>query len=51
MIYTRREIGKLALAASPAARAWAAKPNSVFGGSTLLAEIAKCVRYCGDILA
>ena len=32
MIYTRREIGKLALAALPAARAWAAKPNSVFGG-------------------
>jgi len=32
MIYTRREIGKLALAALPAARASAAKPNSVFGG-------------------
>ena len=32
MTYTRREIGKLALAALPAARAWAAKPNSVFGG-------------------
>ena len=32
MIYNRREIGKLALAALPAARARAAKPNSVFGG-------------------
>ena len=32
MIYTRRDIGKLALAALPAARMWAAKPNSVFGG-------------------
>jgi sugar phosphate isomerase/epimerase len=32
MIYTRREMGTLALAALPAARAWAAKPDSVFGG-------------------
>src|ERR1017187_3156524 len=32
MIYTRRDIGKLALAAIPAARLFAAKPNSVFGG-------------------
>ena len=32
MIYTRREIGKLALLALPATRSWAAKPNSVFGG-------------------
>jgi sugar phosphate isomerase/epimerase len=32
MICTRREIGKLALAALPVARAWATKPNSVFGG-------------------
>ena len=33
MICTRRDIGKLALAALPAARTWAAaKPNSVFGG-------------------
>src|SRR6185369_1654233 len=32
MIYSRREIGKLALAALPATRLWSAKPNSVFGG-------------------
>ncbi|MGD0777231.1 MAG: TIM barrel protein [Candidatus Solibacter sp.] len=32
MTYTRRDIGKLALVAVPAARIWAAKPNSVFGG-------------------
>src|SRR4029077_916234 len=32
MSYTRRDIGKLALAALPATRMWAAKPNSVFGG-------------------
>jgi sugar phosphate isomerase/epimerase len=32
MNYTRRDIGKLALAALPAARALAARPNSVFGG-------------------
>ena len=32
MIYTRREIGKLALLALPATPSWAAKPNSVFGG-------------------
>src|SRR5450756_1686925 len=32
MIYTRRDIGKLALLALPATRSWAAKPNSVFGG-------------------
>jgi len=32
MLYTRRDIGKLALAALPAAAARAAKPNSVFGG-------------------
>jgi sugar phosphate isomerase/epimerase len=33
MICTRRDLGKLALAALPAARTWAAaKPNSVFGG-------------------
>ena len=32
MNFTRRDIGKLALAALPAARIWAAKPNSVFGG-------------------
>ena len=29
---TRRDLGKLALAALPAARMWAAKPNSLFGG-------------------
>jgi hypothetical protein len=32
MIYSRREIGKLALVALPATRIWAAEPNSVFGG-------------------
>jgi sugar phosphate isomerase/epimerase len=32
MNYTRRDIGKLALAAIPAALATAAKPNSLFGG-------------------
>ena len=32
MTYTRREMGKLALVAMPAARVWAARPNSVFGG-------------------
>ncbi len=32
MDYTRRDIGKLALAALPAAKLSAAKPNSVFGG-------------------
>lgn len=32
MHYTRREIGKLALASVPAARLWAARPNSNFGG-------------------
>jgi len=29
---TRRDLGRLALAALPAARMWAAKPNSVWGG-------------------
>src|SRR5437763_9906344 len=29
---TRRDIGKLALVALPAAKLWAAKPNSVWGG-------------------
>src|ERR1035437_442519 len=32
MTYTRRDIGKLALAALPAAKLMAAKPNSKFGG-------------------
>lgn len=32
MIYTRRDIGKMALAALPAARLMAAKPNSLWGG-------------------
>jgi len=32
MIYTRRDMGKLALAALPAARLMAAKPNSKWGG-------------------
>jgi hypothetical protein len=32
MIYSRREIGKLALAALPATRLCSAKPNSLFGG-------------------
>jgi len=32
MNYTRRDLGKLALAAVPVAMATAAKPNSVFGG-------------------
>lgn len=32
MNFTRRDIGKLALAALPAASLWAAKPNSVWGG-------------------
>src|SRR5437763_7859502 len=32
MNLTRRDIGKLALAALPAVRAFGAKPNSVFGG-------------------
>ena len=32
MVLTRRDLGKLALAALPAARLRAAKPNSVFGG-------------------
>ena len=32
MIYSRREIGKLALAALPATRLCSAKPNSIFGG-------------------
>src|ERR1035437_7310482 len=32
MLYTRRDIGMLALAAGTASRLWAAKPNSNFGG-------------------
>src|SRR5215471_2125164 len=32
MLYTRRDIGKIALAAGAASRLMAAKPNSVFGG-------------------
>jgi len=32
MAYTRRGIGKLALAAGTASRLFAAKPNSNFGG-------------------
>jgi sugar phosphate isomerase/epimerase len=32
MLYSRRDIGKIALAAGTAARLMAAKPNSVFGG-------------------
>ena len=32
MTFTRRDLGKLAVAALPAARLFAAKPNSVFGG-------------------
>ncbi len=32
MLYTRRHIGKIALAAGAASRLMAAKPNSVFGG-------------------
>src|SRR5690349_14436927 len=32
MLYTRRDIGKIALAAGTASRLLAAKPNSVFGG-------------------
>jgi hypothetical protein len=32
MLYTRRDIGKIALAAGTAARLMAAKPNSNFGG-------------------
>src|SRR5438552_1522204 len=32
MFYTRRDIGKIALAAGGGARLFAAKPNSVFGG-------------------
>ena len=32
MVYTRRDIGKIALAAGAASRLMAAKPNSVFGG-------------------
>ena len=32
MLCTRRDIGKLAVAAGAASRLWAAKPNSVFGG-------------------
>ena len=32
MNYTRRDFGKLAMAALPATRALAAKPNSIFGG-------------------
>jgi sugar phosphate isomerase/epimerase len=32
MLYTRRDVGRIALAAGTAARLMAAKPNSVFGG-------------------
>jgi sugar phosphate isomerase/epimerase len=32
MLYTRRDIGKIAIAAGAASRLMAAKPNSVFGG-------------------
>src|SRR3954469_20464219 len=32
MLYTRRDIGKIALAAGSASRLMAAKPNSNFGG-------------------
>lgn len=39
MNYTRRDIGKLALAALPAAKLSAAKPNSVFGGVQIGANV------------
>src|ERR1051325_2402271 len=32
MLYTRREVGKIALAAGATSRLMLAKPNSVFGG-------------------
>jgi len=32
MLYTRRDIGKIAIAAGAASTLLAAKPNSVFGG-------------------
>src|ERR1035438_9531133 len=32
MLYTRRDLGKIALAAGTAAKLMAAKPNSIFGG-------------------
>src|SRR5437764_15213469 len=32
MLYTRRDIGRIAAATGAASRLWAAKPNSVFGG-------------------
>ena len=32
MLYTRRDIGKMAMAAGGASRLMAAKPDSVFGG-------------------
>src|SRR6267142_2427917 len=41
MLYTRRDIGKIALATGTAARLMAAKPNSVFGGVQIGA-----ITYC-----
>jgi len=56
MIYTRRDIGKMALAAGTASRLLAAKPNSVFGGvqigtitysfRTLPSSAEEVLKYC-----
>ena len=58
MLYSRRDIGKIALAAGTAARLMAAKPNSVFGGvqigvitysfRALPGSAEETLRYCVD---
>ena len=58
MPYTRRDIGKIALAAGAASRLMAAKPNSVFGGvqigtitysfRALPSSAEQVLRYCLD---
>src|SRR5436305_14653341 len=58
MIYTRRDIGKVALAAGAASRLMAAKPNSNFGGvqigvitysfRALPSSAEEVLKYCVD---
>ncbi len=58
MLYTRRDIEKIALATAPAARLLAAKPNSKFGGvqigaitysfRALPGSAAETLKYCVD---
>src|SRR5436309_6949237 len=58
MLYTRRDIGRIALAAGAASRLIAAKPDSVFGGvqigtitysfRSLPSSADEVLRYCLD---